>query len=98
MLVIPVQVVSIVTLVKLGSRKFFCSSAHADRALNAELSVFSRQDSNLEAESICGYWEGALNDRYSTVPCVPGRRGQYVQITLRATTSINFHEIEVHGF
>jgi len=50
------------------------------------------------AEVLCKYVDGYLNQYYTLVTCHQPISGRFVQILFNATTAVNLYEIEVHGY
>ena len=72
-------------------------SENYERGKNVEVSVFYEVYDARNPENVCGYWPGVLNVQYSKIRCKPARVGTYVQLTMKATTYLQLHEVEVHG-
>ena len=50
-----------------------------------------------EPNSLCSYYDGILPQHYTTLTCKQPIRGQFVRIQLKAHTTLNLYEVEVHG-
>ena len=61
---------------------------------DAEEDIFYDRNIN----SLCNYYDGELNQYYTTITCVQAMKGQFVQLMFNATTWLNLFEIEVQGF
>ena len=61
---------------------------------NADEDIFYDRNTN----SLCNYYDGELNQYFTTITCIQAMKGQFVQLMFNATTYINLYEIEVHGF
>ena len=48
--------------------------------------------------SLCNYYDGQLNQYFTTITCIQAMKGQFVQLLFNATTWLNLFEIEVQGF
>ena len=54
---------------------------------------------DINPAAICNYHDGALNQYYTLITCIPPIRGQFVQLQYKESSDahLNLHEIEVHG-
>ena len=61
---------------------------------DAEEDIFYDRNTN----SLCNYYDGELNQYFTTITCIQAMKGQFVQLLFNASTYLGVHEIEVHGF
>jgi len=74
----------------------------AKRSKNTEVTVAMVEEdiefTGSNREVLCKYVDGFLNRYYTLITCDQPISGRFVQILFDATTSLNLHEIEVHGY
>jgi len=49
-------------------------------------------------EVLCKYVDGHLKRYYTLITCDQPISGRFVQILFNAETTLNFYEVEVHGY